>query len=252
MLRAIVFVLLLANLGFYAWREGWLAPLHGVIGARPDGDREPERLAAQIRPEAVRLIPAEAASTAATPARPPAAPPGAASAPESGAASAAAAPTATPTATPTTASTACLEAGPYGPAEATAAEAALKVALPGGAWSRRELGPTWWVVMGPYDDAELMAKKRSELRRRGINPDAAPYRPGGAPVLVISRHDSEAAADSALAAWNERGVRSARVQPVGIAQWALRIAQADAPTQGLLAALPTDKLRGRSFVACAD
>lgn len=235
MLRAIVLVLLLANLGFYAWREGWLAPLHGLIGARPEGDREPERLAQQIRPEAVRLIPAEAASTAArTPAVPASAPVPEASAPQ------AAAPTA------------CLEAGPFGPNEVTAAENTLKAALPAGGWSRRELGPTWWVAMGPYEDTELMAKKRAELRRRGINPDSSPVRAGGSPVLVISRHDSQAAADSALAAWSERGVRSARVLSVSLTQIALRVTQADAQMQGTLAALPTDKLRGRSFAACPD
>lgn len=239
MLRAIVLVLLLANLGFYAWREGWLAPLHGLIGARPEGDREPERLAQQIRPEAVRLIPGEAASTAARA-------PATAAAPAPAVASEASAP---PQAA---APTACLEAGPYGPADATAAEASLKAALPAGGWTRRELGPTWWVAMGPYEDAELMAKKRSELRRRGINPDSSPFRTGGSPVLVISRHDSQAAADSALTAWSERGVRSARVLSVGIAQVALRVGQADAQTQGVLATLPIDKLRGRSFAACPD
>jgi hypothetical protein len=236
-LRAIVVVLLLANLGFYAWREGWLAPLHGVIGARPEGDREPERLAQQIRPEAVRLIPAEAASTAArvvAPASAPASPPEA-SAPQ-----------------PAAPATACMEAGPYGPADITPAENTLKAALPNGGWSRRDLGPTWWVAMGPYEDAELLGKKRSELRRRGITPETSPVRTGGSPVLVISRHDSQAAAESALAAWSERGVRSARVLPVGIAQMALRVPQADAQTQGLLVALPIDKLRGRNFIACPD
>lgn len=238
MLRAIVVVLLLANLGFYAWREGWLAPLHRVIGARPEGDREPERLAQQIRPEAVRLIPAEAASVAA---RTPAAPASVPASPPEASAPQATAPT-----------TACMEAGPYGPADINAAEATLKAALPSGGWSRRELGPTWWVAMGPYEDAEQLSKKRGELRRRGISPETSPYRAAGSPVLVISRHDSQAAAESALAAWSERGVRSARVVQVSIAQTALRVPQADAQTQGMLVALPIDKLRGRAFAACPD
>ncbi|HEU4458696.1 MAG TPA: SPOR domain-containing protein [Methylibium sp.] len=237
MLRAIVVLLLLANLGFYAWREGWLAPLHGAIGARPEGDREPERLARQVRPEAVRLIPAEAASS---PARV------AAAAPASEPASAAPAPAAPATAT------ACLEAGPFGPADLAAAEATLNAALPNGGWGRRELGPSWWVAMGPFEDAELMQKKRAELRRRGIVPDTSPFRAGGAPVLVISRHDSVAAAESALAAWGERGVRSARIVQVALPQSALRVPQADAQTQGMLAALPVEKLRGRGFAACGD
>ena len=63
MLRALVLVLLLANAGFWAWRHGWLEPLHGAIGARPEGEREPERLTMQVDPDRLRLIPAEAAST---------------------------------------------------------------------------------------------------------------------------------------------------------------------------------------------
>ena len=56
MLRALVLVLVLANAGFYAWRAGWLAPLHGVIGARPEGEREPERLERQVDPQAIELV----------------------------------------------------------------------------------------------------------------------------------------------------------------------------------------------------
>lgn len=63
MLRALVVLLLLANLAFFAWTLGWL---DGVVGARASGDREPERLQRQVRPEAVRILPASAPADAAS------------------------------------------------------------------------------------------------------------------------------------------------------------------------------------------
>jgi hypothetical protein len=243
MLRALVVVLVLANAGFWAWRQGWLEPLHGVIGARPEGEREPERLARQVNPQAVQLVPGEAASV---PAR-------AASAAES-----ASAPGGTPTvssaaSTPAEpAPTLCLEAGPFAAPELRAAEAALGTVLPAGSWTQRSLSTAWWVAMGPFTEVDQLQKKRAELRRRGINPDTTPAVAGASPVLVISRHESRAAAESALAAWSERGVRSARVVNATVPQHALRVAQADAATQGTLTALPPEKLRGRSFASCPD
>lgn len=59
MLRALIVALLLANLVFFCWTRGWL---DGVTGARATGDREPERLQHQFRPESVRILPAGAAS----------------------------------------------------------------------------------------------------------------------------------------------------------------------------------------------
>ncbi|MDE2298159.1 MAG: hypothetical protein KGK18_08320, partial [Burkholderiales bacterium] len=60
MLRALVLTLLLANVAFYAWTQGWL---DAVVGVRATGDREPDRLAQQVRPEIVRIVPASAASS---------------------------------------------------------------------------------------------------------------------------------------------------------------------------------------------
>jgi hypothetical protein len=85
MLRAIVLLLLLANLGFWAWTQG---QLDGVVGVRAQGDREPERLARQVRADSVHILPAGATS----------APPGGPGEP----------------------ALACLEAGPYTPAQIAA------------------------------------------------------------------------------------------------------------------------------------
>lgn len=236
MLRALVLVLLLANAGFWAWRQGWLEPLHGLIGARPEGEREPERLARQEHPERVRLQAAPAAAA-----------PRAASAPSPAepAASAASSPVATP-------AVACLEAGPYDASGLTAAQAVLQVLLPADAASVRRLATgTWWVALGPYAEAPPLRQKRDELRRLNFAPETARLASDGAPYLVLERLDSRDAAEAALKALAERGVRSGRVVDAGAAApRALRVAQASADQQVLLAALPPDKLGGRRFAPC--
>ena len=54
MLRALVVLLLLANALVLAWSFG---ALDGLLGRRPDADREPERLQRQVNPELVKLLP---------------------------------------------------------------------------------------------------------------------------------------------------------------------------------------------------
>ena len=49
---SLVVVLLLINLGFAAWSNGYLKPL----GWQPSDPREPQRLEQQIRPEAMQLV----------------------------------------------------------------------------------------------------------------------------------------------------------------------------------------------------
>lgn len=61
MLRALVLLLVLANAGYYAWSQGWLDG--GTGGSQ--GDREPQRLQNQVRPEIVRILPPSAAASAA-------------------------------------------------------------------------------------------------------------------------------------------------------------------------------------------
>ena len=58
-------LLVLANLLFFAWTQGWI---DGVSGARAIGHREPERLGQQVRPEVVRILPPQAVRTAPAPA----------------------------------------------------------------------------------------------------------------------------------------------------------------------------------------
>ncbi len=52
-------VLVAANLLFFVFSRGWL---DGIGGIDSLGGREPGRLAAQVRPETIRLLPMAAAS----------------------------------------------------------------------------------------------------------------------------------------------------------------------------------------------
>ena len=111
MLRAALAVLLAANLLFFGYTRG---AFDGLLGLHSLGDREPERLARQVRPDSVRILSAG---------------PGASG------------------------PLACFEAGPFAAYEAIAAESALNAALPAGTWTdeRTEAsGTTGPVVMHTY------------------------------------------------------------------------------------------------------
>ena len=60
-LRALALLLLVANLGFFAWTQGWL---DAVVGVHSRGDREPERLARQFQPQSVHIVPPNEAAAA--------------------------------------------------------------------------------------------------------------------------------------------------------------------------------------------
>ena len=129
MLRALVALLVLANALFFAWTAGWLAP---AWPSPKHGEREPERRAAQVRPELIKVLSPRMASAALSAAK------AASMAVGEG--------------------EACLEAGPFTDATISAAEAALAAAgLPGGSWSRAAgLGPSasrHWLRIDRADSA---------------------------------------------------------------------------------------------------
>jgi hypothetical protein len=107
MLRFLAVLLVAGNLLFFGFTSGWF---DGVLGMHALGDREPERLAAQVRPQSIVLMQMPAAA----------------------AASAAGGMTYETAAVTKTAG--CLEAGPIAAADAVLAEAALRGILPPGAW----------------------------------------------------------------------------------------------------------------------
>ena len=222
MLRLLLLVLVVANLGFYSWTQGWL---DSVVGVRATGDREPERLARQLRPEAVVILP-----------------------PESAAASSAAATTAAP---------ACLEAGPFNPTELVAAITSLKQLLPTaaeGGWAevKTDTPGSWIVYMGKFADAEGLLKKEQELKRLKLDFEIVRSPPALERGLSLGRFDQRAAADKALERFTQQGVRTARVvelSPPGSASM-LRAARAEPELASQLTALKAASL-GKGFAACA-
>ena len=105
MLRLLALALLLANAGYFAWSQGLLA----AYGFKPARQAEPERLAQQIRPEALQLI----TPAALPPARPAVQTP----------------------AGPLPGGAACLQVGLFTERQARLLRPRLQVGLPEGSWS---------------------------------------------------------------------------------------------------------------------
>lgn len=229
MLRALVLALALANVAFFAWSRGWL---DGVVGVRASGDREPERLAHQVKPETVRILPPVAASAAAS------------AAPAASVASAASAPTVL----------SCMEAGPFDATEVGPAETALQSAVPPGAWAEvpAERPGSWMVYMGKYAGKDMLAKKEEELRRRKVDFDEVTTPADLQPGLSLGRFDERQKADAALAQMAQQGIHTARVVELKPATRAhlLRVDKADQALVAKLAALKTPAL-GKGFAPCA-
>lgn len=256
MLRSLVLALLIVNLGFFAWTHGWL---RAWVGLPPEGQREPQRLSAQLRAEQIEVLqPGETAQNHAL-RRPPA---GMAS--DSAASAAQGSPSA---AEPANAASAvgsdaqqfvasgpalCVEAGPFNPEDASTVDKALRPLLPQGSWTRQSIaiGGQWMVYMGPYTDEDLYDRKVIELKRiKGLNFDEVR---GGAYArgLSLGRFTSEADAEARLGSLKQRGIRTARVVTIRQAGQVhyLRIAQANESMQVTLSGLKLPQ--GKSFTAC--
>ena len=180
MLRILVLVLVLLNALYYAWSHELLRD----YGFGPTQQREPQRLGQQIRPEAVRILPAEEARRLEPAAQ----------------------------AQPQPKPAECLQAGLFDDAQVTVLRRALEGALPPCSWLLdAAVEPARWIVyMGRYPNTEALARKRAELANLNlrfeplINPDLEPG-------LSLGGFTTQAAANDELAALNRRGVRTARV-----------------------------------------
>lgn len=224
MLRTLVLLALAANALFFVWAQGYLSPLWPPPR---QAEREPGRIGAQVRPEAITLLPATAASAAVSAAR--------------------------------QAAVACMEAGPFSDADAGKAEAALAEAgLPAGSWQRERDEPRalWALLAGRPADAGASERRRRQLEALKLPVELA-ERPGSVPELagafVLSRHASRDSAELALAALASRSDMPAAlvaelavvaVPPQPLQVW-LRAARAGAELQAQLFALD------RGFRPCA-
>ncbi|TFZ06817.1 SPOR domain-containing protein [Ramlibacter henchirensis] len=188
MLRLFVVLLLLANGVYYAWAEGLL--LQWGFGPLPQ--REPHRIAQQIRPEDIRVLPPdearriESAGGAGRPAE-------------------------------------CLQMGPFDEAMAEPLRQTL-APWPSASWRLEPVAePGRWIVyMGKYPDTQSVERKKGQLRQIGVAFEAltnADLEPG----LSLGGHPTQQAAEQQLDQLVTRGVRTARVVQERPEQQGLRL-----------------------------
>ncbi len=220
MLKWTVWILVLANAGYFAWTQGYLDGL----GMAPQDQREPKRLQEQVKPEQLRLLNgprAQAESQAVTPVvTPPVAPPPEAAPVPPLAAPVAAlpAPAAPPVPEPPPlpeggGPRTCWQAGGFteSQTELLRAELAL-LGLSPSRWQLNEVRSAgrWIIYMGRYDNESQLERKKAELRGIGVS-----FREvsgtGLAPGLALGTYSSESAAQQALQQVERGGVRTAKV-----------------------------------------
>lgn len=223
MLRLLVLLLVLANAAYWAWSQGLLA----AYGLAPGVQTEPQRLATQIRPEAIRLLtPDELKKLESSP---PTSAPTAASPPE------------------------CLQAGLFNEQQTATLRNSLESALPPGSWQfESSVEPARWIVyMGKYNNPENLAKKRTELRQLGV-PFRAVNNEALAPGLALASFPLEADAEKELARIATKGVRTARVvqERAEARGQILKLAAVDAVLRTQLDAIKP-QLEGKALQTCS-
>jgi hypothetical protein len=229
MLRLIVLVLLVLNLGYYTWGQGWLL----AYGWGPDQQREPQRLAQQVHPEAVTIL--SNADVAA-------AQQSAASAPSAGASGA----------SEPLVATVCWQMADLDANQADTLRPLLKASFSDNAWGLDEtrLPARWMVYMGKYTLAEDLAKKRDQLTQLKV-----PFSPlnntAFSPGFSLGVFSSEDAANIALQDVARRGVRSAKVvqERPDILTYRLRLPTVGAADQAALEAIKV-ALPGKTLDVC--
>lgn len=211
-MKFLLFLLLLANGGLFAWHQGYLSEIF-------PNQHEPERLAKQLNPDQVRLISAETANTApllpsdnaATSTLANGAASAAASASVSASTSASASAASAASARPPV--LACLEFGNFSVAEAKKFEAELAPLALGERQSRRNVQDvnTYVVQIPPLASKEAADKKAGELRNLKVSDFYVNNEPNS-PVrwsISLGVFKNRAAAQSQLEQLNKQGVHSA-------------------------------------------
>jgi len=177
MMRTIVLVLVVANALFFSWSRGWL---DGLTGVRADGGREPQRLEQQLNAQKVQLLGSEAQAALQK--------------------------------------TACLALGPYADAESLrlAQTGLVKAGVPANliAPQQQATPGVWAVATIRLGTPDFRARKEETYRKLHIDFELLKGRPEEDPTLILSRHDSEKAAQAALNALDARALKGLRVLPL--------------------------------------
>ena len=221
MLRLLVLLLVLANAGYYAWAHGMLA----AYGFAPVAQTEPQRVAQQIKPEALRILTPQEASLAQQTNLPSAA-----------------------------AVTECLQVGVFNEEQTVVLRERLVSALPAGSWALESVQEParWLVYMGKYSSPDAITKKQSELRGLGVSFEAlnnAALEPG----LSLGSFPTQAEADLALARISKKGVKTAKVvqEREELRGQRLKVASVDAELRSQLENIKP-MLAGKALKSCFD
>jgi hypothetical protein len=258
MLRGLSVGLVMANLAYFAWSQGWL--LGAGFLPHPWPQTEPERLSQQIRDDQVRLL--RPAPEAPGPAR--AQPVGSDQPPEPPATTVAAAPpdaagpaaSAPPDSPPPTT---CLQlSGPLNDRQFASLRAELTGKLPDSAWTvgTSIQPPRWIVYSGKFSSTELMASRKAELRQLQVD-----YRevsnPTLQPGLAMGTYSTETGAQQALRDVTKAGVRGAKVmvERPEATLYTFRLPEATPETSSefrrLVERMSSDVLKGKSVQVCS-
>jgi hypothetical protein len=173
-MRALFFVLILANLAFFGYQAGYIGPPEVKTG-------EPERLAQQVSPDKIRLVSAAAAARMEQAAR---------------------------------TREACVEWGSFPAQDADRVQSALAALNLGDRISSRKVeeAAQWWVYMPPQGGKTAADRKTEELKRLGIA-DYYVITDDGPNKWAISLgvFRTEESARGYLATIGAKGVKTARV-----------------------------------------
>lgn len=233
MLRFALFVLLIANAGYLAWSQGWMA----TLGWEPAAQSEPYRLQQQVRPEVLSIVSPQATTQPAA---------GTVAAPSAVVASS------DPVEEILPEVTTCLQSESMDEAQSHKLQAALRSSdLPTHSWEMiaTPIAGRWMVYLGKFANETALEKRRAELRNRKIAYDRA----GGnlEPGLSLGRFSTEEAATRELGNMLSQGVRGARVVQERAPQtvYALRLSQATVAQRNLLHSM-AGVLGGKTLQPC--
>lgn len=224
MLRLLVLLLVLVNAGYYAFSHGLLAP----FGLSPATQTEPQRMAQQIKPEALRILsPQETIQfEGAT----------------------------LPAQTALNASAfECLQVGLFNEEQTLVLRERLISTLPPGSWViESALVPARWLVyMGKYNSNVALVKKRSELRSLGVSFEAL-NNDSLQPGLSLGNFKTQPEAEVELARIAKKGVKTAKVIQERAEQRGLRLKlpAVDAALRSQLDAI-RPQLAGKALQTCS-
>lgn len=178
MLRLFVILLVLANAAYFAWSQGWVRDW----GLGPTEQSEPQRVAQQVSPQAMRLLSPQEVKRLEVAATPKPTPPE------------------------------CLESGLFDAKQSATLRQSLANVLPVSAWTLEPaVNPARWIAyMGKYPNADVANKKKAELKAKGVAYEAL-RNPSLEPGISLGGYDTQAKANQALKDLTKAGVRTAKV-----------------------------------------